>query len=111
MIIENIVKGDSINFDIKLNTDLTDWKIRACLSDDCGATIEVSSANDGGSNDDIERIDDNVGRFIVHIAKNLTNNFDSEGYLEVEIEDPDGKVYTPVIGAKTKVLFVPQRIS
>lgn len=111
MVIENIVKGDSINLDIKLNTNLSDWKIRAELTDGCCEGIEVSSSNDGGSEEEIERIDDSIGHFIVHIAKDLTTNFDDEGFFEVEIEDINGKVYTPIIGKKTRVLFVPQIIT
>lgn len=104
------VKGDSININIKFNTDLTTWKIRAKLYDHCNNSIDLHSSNDGGSATDIERIDDTIGNFILHIAKNLTTNFDDEGSLEVEIEDPNGKIYTPIPGKKTRIVFICEKI-
>ena len=104
-------KGDALNFDIKLNTDLTNWKIRAEVYDGCSGSIKVASANAGGSSADIERLDDEVGQFIVHIARDLTTCFDSIGHLEVEVEDPDGKVYTAINGEKTTFKLLDQKIT
>lgn len=111
MIIEDKAKGDALNFDITINYDTADWKIRAEIFDGCGNSSKIASSNNaGGSAASVERIDEPTGRFILHFEAGETTCFDDIGYLEVEIEDTNGKIYTPIIGSETIIYFKPQKI-
>ncbi len=92
---DKLFRANSIDIECHLNLDLSDYKIRAELFDRFYSSIQFANEAAGGSDDEIEFTDDGEdGCFIIHIAKNLTNRFHLISYLEVEIEDEDGKVQT-----------------
>ena len=88
------VKGDSIELEITANTDITNWKIRCEFYDDCNNQIKLATANSGGSIAQIEVTDAADGVFLVKVAKNLTTDFDSNSFIEIEREDSANKILT-----------------
>ena len=92
--LKNIVKGDSINLEATLNQDITDWKIRCELSDSKSNRIKLATLNSGGNDDQIEVIDLASGTFIIHVAKDLTNCFYTNAFIEIEVENADNEIYT-----------------
>lgn len=85
-----LFRGDSIDLDCHLNLDLTDYIIRCELFDQFYSQIKLDSTDD----EQIEIIDEEDGTFIIHIAKNTTDHFHLISYIEIEIEDGDGKIQT-----------------
>lgn len=92
---DKIFRKNSIDIECHLNLDLSDYKIRAELFDRFYSSLHLYNEAAGGSDDEIEFTDDGEdGNFIIHIAKNTTNLFHLISYLEIEIEDENGKVQT-----------------
>ena len=86
-----LFRGNNIDIGCHLDIDLTDYIIRAELFDRFGSSILLSSEDD----EQIELIDDGEdGNFVLYIAKDSTNLFQLISYLEIEVEDEDGKVQT-----------------
>lgn len=108
MPITNIIKGDSFSLEGTLETDITGWKLRCEIYDDCGQVIKLATENSGGSDDDIEIIEEETGNFIINVAKNLTTNFATKSFIEIEAETADGKIYTIHQG---EINFKEQRIN
>lgn len=111
-ILNGIVKGDTINLRCKLNTDITDWMIRAEVFDNCGGEIALSSVNAGGAVGEITRSDDVNGIFIIHVAKDLTTCFADKGFIEIEVETNDSPTekHTVLPGANSEINFLKQKI-
>ena len=93
--ITDIVKGDTINLQCSVGQSIAGWKIRCELYDKSGNSIELANSASGGSDDDIETTDAANGVFIVHIAKNLTTDFDDLSYIEIEVETDTNELFTP----------------
>ena len=89
-----LAKGDSITLACLVNTDLTDWKIRCEFYDDSRGSIKLATVNSGGSIGDIEINSYVDGDFTINVEKGLTTDFNDTGYIEIEVENPAGKVYT-----------------
>ena len=86
-----LFRGNNIDIGCHLDIDLTDYIIRAELFDRFGSSILLSSEDD----EQIELIDDGEdGNFVIYVAKDSTNLFHLISYLEIDIEDEDGKVQT-----------------
>jgi hypothetical protein len=85
-----LFRGNNIDIDCHINVDLEDYTITAELFDRFGSSISLSSTDD----DEIEIVDEEDGTFIIHIAKDLTNLFHLNSYLEVTLTDVDGKEQT-----------------
>jgi hypothetical protein len=85
-----LFRGNNIDIDCHINVDLEDYTITAELFDRFGSSISLSSTDD----DEIEIVDEEDGTFIIHIAKDLTNLFHLNSYLEVILTDEDGKEQT-----------------
>jgi hypothetical protein len=86
-----LFRGNNIDIGCHLDIDLTDYIIRAELFDRFGSSILLSSEDD----EQIELIDDGEdGNFVIHIEKGTTELFHLISYLEIEIEDGDGKLQT-----------------
>ncbi len=90
----NIVRGDNINLEADLNTDITDWKIRCEIYDDCGNCIKLATLNSSGADSQIEVTDATNGIFIIKVAKNQTTNFDDKSFIEIEIENTSSEIFT-----------------
>jgi hypothetical protein len=86
-----LFRGNNIDIGCHLDIDLTDYIIRAELFDRFGSSILLSSEDD----EQIELIDDGEdGNFVIYVAKDSTNLFHLISYLEIDVEDKDGKVQT-----------------
>jgi len=101
------VKGDSLFIDVKVNTDLTNWKIRAELYDSNNNVKKGSSNVLNGDITQIDITDPPNGMFTIKFYPSETVLFDN-AYLEVELEDPDGNKYTVI---QTKVYFRAEKIT
>jgi len=93
---ETIYKGDSFSLEGTLDVDITDWKIRCEIYDDCGQCIKLATANSGGSVDQIEITDGTNGTFVINVAKDQTCNFADKAFIEIQVEtnDTPTKEYT-----------------
>lgn len=111
MIIEGIIKGDSIDFQITLDVNLTNYKIRAELFDNESHCIRLATSNiTGGADTQILVTEAVNGQFTIFVLKTLTACFDDDSFLEVEIESSTGKVTTVMSGECTQVKFKRQKI-
>jgi len=93
-VIKDVVKGDTINLSANLNTDITDWKIRCEIHDDCPHSIKLATTNSGGSTDQIEVTDASAGEFTIKVAKSLTTCFADKSFIEIEIENVAEEIHT-----------------
>ena len=85
--LDGIIKGDSFTLECNIKQDITDWKIRCELYDDCGHSIKLATANiTGGSNDQIEITGPSSGIFLIKIVAGETTNFDDKSQIEIEVE-------------------------
>ena len=90
------VKGDSINWECDLNTNITDWKIRCEIWDE-GNCIKLATENSGGSDAEIEVTDATNGKFVLHVPKDETADFcNNEADIEIEVENTNDptEIYT-----------------
>jgi len=93
---------NDIDISVYVNTDLSDYKIRADIINQYSDSLTLANLAAGGDDDEIEFVDDGEdGEFIIHIAANTITSPVYISYLEIEIEDADGKVqtiyYAPII--------------
>lgn len=85
-----IFRSNSLDIDVQVNVDLTDYTIEAELFDRFYSSIKLSS----NVVTEIEIIDEDEGTFTLHFAKNLTDLFHLNSYLEITLIDEDGKEQT-----------------
>ena len=106
--LENIVKGDSIDFTCTVtDTDISGWKIRCEIYDNDGNSIKLATANSGGSDDQIEITDSSEGEFTVHVDKEETTDFKDTARIEIEFELTAEKLIT---GYQSIIAFKRERI-
>lgn len=106
-VLTNIVKGDNINLEGNLNEDITDWKIRCQIFDECGNCIKLATANSGGSDEQIEITDATNGIFLIKVAKGLTSCFQDKGFIEIEIENVSEEIHTVL---QDEIRFIDEKI-
>lgn len=80
------VKGDSFTLLIKVNDNITDWKIRCEIYDCAKHKIELATLNSGGSDDQIFITDVVNGKFSVYIPSGLTTDFEDNAKIELEAD-------------------------
>ena len=88
------VKGDTIELEITANTDITGWKIRAEFYDLEGNSVQLATANSGGSDSQISIDDATNGVFTITCSAGETTSFENNAFLEIEREDSSGKILT-----------------
>jgi len=101
------VKGDTIELEITANVDITGWKIRAEFYDKSGHSVQLATANAGGSDDQISIDDISNGIFTITCAADETTDFADNGFLEIEREDTNAKKLTIFQGQLT---FIDEKI-
>jgi len=89
-----IAKGDSASIDCQINADITDFEVRCQIYDNDGNILKLANSDSGGSDNQIEMVNPSIGEFTIYITKDTTDNFKTNSYIEIEIEDTDGKVST-----------------
>lgn len=85
----DIVKGDSISLEATLSENITDWKIRCEIWDDCSNCIKLATVNSGGNDAQIEITDAPNGVFIIKVEKDKTTCFADKGFIEIEVENTE----------------------
>ncbi len=96
---DKIFRKNSIDIEVHVNLDLSDYKIHAELFDRFYSSLKLNTENNGGSDDEIEILDDEEdGNFIIHIQKDLTELFHLISYLEITLIDTDDKEFTAYFG-------------
>jgi len=91
-ILTNIVKGDTLLFECTIDDDITDWKIRAEVSDRCTHEIKLATSNVvGGSADQINVIEvtPTSSKFLVQVPSGATDCFEDKSKFEIEVETPN----------------------
>ncbi|MHA2013382.1 MAG: hypothetical protein ACTSWG_13510, partial [Candidatus Helarchaeota archaeon] len=86
--------GDTFTLDGKIDTNLTNYKIRCEIHDKDGHSVQLATENSGGSDSQIEIFNAANGEFIIICAKDLTDSFNEEAIIEIEIENSSGQVRT-----------------
>jgi hypothetical protein len=92
--INNIVKGDNINLEASLNQNITDWKVRCEIYDNCNHRIKLATENSGGADEQINITDAITGKFVVYVPKDATKEFEDKAQIEIEVENTNDEVYT-----------------
>jgi hypothetical protein len=96
---DKLYRKNSIDIGVHVNLDLSDYKIHVELFDRFYSSLLLNSENNGGSDDEIEILDDGEnGDFVIHIAKGTTELFHLISYLEIDLIDADGKEFTAYFG-------------
>ena len=91
------VKGDAIDIEVTLNTDITGWEIRVEVWDNQDVPVFIRKANNnvtGGDSSQIEVTDALKGIFIIHIASGETTNMKGDVRIEVEVKNTAGQIRT-----------------
>lgn len=91
---EQYVLGDTFNLSGVIDTNLTNYKIRCSISDKSNHEVQLATENAGGSDSQIEILNAASGEFIIICAKDLTDDFDENATIEIEIENSSGQVRT-----------------
>jgi len=104
--IDEIVKGDAIDFACSIGEDITGWFLRAEIWDEDDNVIEKANALAGGDATQIEITDVITGAFTVHVNSDETKNFGDVASIEVEAQIL-GKKYTIL---KDAISFQKKRI-
>jgi hypothetical protein len=92
--LSGLIKGDTIELEVTANTPIADWKIRCEIYDNNGHSIKLATENSGGSDDQILITEETNGVFLIMVAKNVTTDFDTNSFIEIEREDADDKLLT-----------------
>ena len=91
-------KGDAFDITINIPEDITNWKIRCEIYDDTTNRVQLATANSGGATSQIEvtEISSTLSTFIIHVANDLTTDFDDKSHIEIQVETDDSpsKIYT-----------------
>lgn len=80
-------KGDTIRILCYISEDISDWKIRASITDEDGNSVKIASENSGGSSSQvIVNSGSSDSNFILNFASGLTAYFNSSSTLEIEVD-------------------------
>jgi len=92
---DKLFRKNSIDIEVHVNVDLSDYKIHAELFDRFYSSLKYNTENNGGSEDEIELVDDGKdGDFIIHIVAHTTDLFHLISYLEIILIDEEDKEFT-----------------
>jgi hypothetical protein len=96
---DKIYRKNSIDIGVHVNVDLSDYKIHTEVFDRFYSSLKLNTENNGGSDDEIELVDDGEdGNFVIHIAKGKTELSHLISYLEITLIDADNKEFTAYFG-------------
>lgn len=83
-------KGDSIKIQLTINEDVTDWKIRASISDTEQNETKIATANSGGSASQISTTPgSSESTILLQFPSGETDEFKNIATLEVEVDTGD----------------------
>jgi hypothetical protein len=104
--IDEIVKGDAVDFVCNIGENIVGWTLRAELWDEDDNVVEKGNTAAGGDDTQISIDDADNGIFTIHMLTGDTANMNDLANLEVEAE-VIGKKYTIL---KDAVSLVRKRI-
>lgn len=96
------IKGDTIQFEVTADENITGWKIRAELYDEENNNIQLATANSGGSDDQIEVTDAANGVFIIKVPSGETTNMEDLANLEIEVDTGN------TVGGQSEIITIYQ---
>ena len=81
-------KGDTLQYEMTVDADITNWEIRAELVDKSGSSVKLATTNSGGSDDQIEKttVSASESVFLMKFPSGETDDFTDKCTLEVEID-------------------------
>lgn len=84
---EPYIKGDTIKIQCNIDEDITNWKIRASLTDANGNESKIANTNSGGSTSQIEETDIGASStFWLYFPSGDTTGFLDSAILEIEVD-------------------------
>jgi len=85
-----VFQGDAFDFTLTVDEDLTGYKAR-CEVFDYSGSVELATANSGGADTQVKiTVVAGISTITVYVPKDETDDFNTDSYCEVEIEDTDG---------------------
>ena len=87
-------RGDSIDIPCQVDGVITNYKIRCEIFDNEGNSIKLANTASGGGDTEISITDASKGTFVIHISKDTTDSFELDSFIEIELEDTNGKIQT-----------------
>lgn len=106
------VTGKTIIFQVTYNQDLTGYKVRAELYDDFGASVQLATANSGGSNSQISfTVSSGITTITITVANDETDSFEGTAHLEIEIENVSGQIFSLLSGKTNQINMLEQKIN
>lgn len=97
---DELFLGDSVTINGEIENDdgtalnITGYKIRAELYNRFANEVRKANTISGGSDSQIDITDASAGEFTIYIDKDDTDGFDNEIFIEIEVEDTNGRVTT-----------------
>jgi len=89
-----IFQGDYAEIEGTINTDLTGYKVRCEIYDKYNNSVELGNTASGGGDSQISVIEGTTSTFLIKIPKDNTDSFREDSFLEIEIENAAGNVFT-----------------
>ncbi|MHA2012775.1 MAG: hypothetical protein ACTSWG_10450 [Candidatus Helarchaeota archaeon] len=93
-------KGDTIKIQCTIDEDITDWKIRASITDASDNEVKIATLNSGGADTQIAVTPGaSESTFILYFASGDTDDFEENAILEIEVDTGEtingkGEIYT-----------------
>lgn len=81
-------RGDTIQLEVTIDDDITNWKIRAEIYDDENESIQIASAEAGGSTSQITKtlMTATKSTFLLNFASGDTDNIADKAYLVIQVD-------------------------
>ena len=90
-----IFQGDSFDFELTVDANLNGYKCRVSVFDKDSNEIKLATANvTGGADTQVLITAGTISTIKVYVPKDETDSFNEDSFVEIEIEDANGKVYT-----------------
>ncbi len=90
-----IAQADSADLTLTVDADLTGYKCRCEFFDRDGNSKKLATVNAGGADTQVLiSAGASSSTITIYLPKDETDDFNCRSYIEVEIEDSNGKVYT-----------------
>jgi hypothetical protein len=94
--------SDDVDINVFINTDLTNYKVRAEIINQLSSSLTLATANVvGGSNSQVQILTSTTGAstFVIHLTHDTLSSPVFMSFLDIEIEDALGHVQTIYYGA------------
>lgn len=103
------VKGCTIQLEIVVDEDITNWEIKARIYDVASNFISLATSNAGGSDDQIEKtVVGAESKFVIKVPYGTTFNWEEDGWIEIKVNTnlDVGGADEILQGYKGKVKFI-----